>query len=1094
MHSVDSTGARGQIEMYQNGVADGDEEEQSLQGNSDGNHRSAHSRRHASQDSKESNLKMGFCGVAWFVLLFVNVWTLLQLRESANVQQQQPEWQEALIGTLQRIEEHSKKSSMLLEAWKEHPVATSSASAGSSEKDKDSGASEPSSTSDADADATGNSTNQTNSSDSDDEDEEDDDDDGDKTCDKLSENTLHIGTWSLLVNYTEDALFLAIAEEEMQRPFIILASLGRVSGQEAGYMHEVVSPEDVYFALRPQPHKKQITLFRPNHDIRLAPGESYSEAMREGWGDDIGWVKNIPAWLCEGDNLTNGSIKADWPAKVGAEARSNVTVVLNIFDWVTDGMSVLEDRDCSGARLLKVAAFERNLQFVLMCSNGWRSEEIHFSLAFLPDEPMEIRRLDDRVGYFGSSYEQLGPVPVLGALAGSARTSSKLEQADADRRINFITRWRLNKKKGGGGKQKGLVEPEKPIVFHMDPTVPRPLWETLKKGVLYWTEAFEEIGFKDAVQVILPSDESWPLDYDVSDIRFSSISWLPYPGLGLAIGPSHIDPRTGEILYANIMFGEGWIPAITGDWYESATLGVKEADQQRHGPPAAETRRLSHMGACHMREHLPNGKQRCLGPEEPARRVTSLHAKLVAQGAISFGDNVPPRFLEEALRDIVSHEVGHTLGLRHNFRASAMYGPDEIHEQSKKTGRVAASVMDYIDAVVAEDPAKQGAYFMQGVGVYDKWCIKYGYSELSGATAEARYEELLAIANEVESRPELLRGDDEDSRHRVNDAYVTPYDLTADPPVFCRTEARMVKRILVKMKDFYLKADPVWHRQAEHVYHVSHRQVASLWHYCGYGLIPFLRGITYDRSKRDALSKPVSLEVRIQALETLSLLLSDDELTMPSIDVMRRGAFYLDGTDKWGLVTPYEEWLQSAVNYPKTLLNEITDFDNLRWIDTLVWIDEQLNQSSIANPASIGDWDIVRQLLPWAGVVDSGFVLARMTACLLRPLFSNPPEAKKSEFQLAVQAWWLDRLVVLHTHTANATAAGKANFGFFASFLGVEEDNMAPFNFHVVHMALNSIVHQIAKRLEELQKTTDEMQYELHAFLGMLQRTLQLVT
>ena len=145
-----------------------------------------------------------------------------------------------------------------------------------------------------------------------------------------------------------------------------------------------------------------------------------------------------------------------------------------------------------------------------------------------------------------SIHEQLGPLPrdILGGDAGLP----DLSFADADQRVNYIHKWRLEKNESACD-ERGCA-PLKQITYHLDPTIPAPLRPTVKAGVLAWQPAFDALGFTQAVRVVQPGDADWPRDYDPGDVRFSSVTWLPYPELGLAIGPSVVDPRSGEILYS----------------------------------------------------------------------------------------------------------------------------------------------------------------------------------------------------------------------------------------------------------------------------------------------------------------------------------------------------------------------------------------------------------------------------------------------------------------------------------------------------------------------------------------------------------------
>ncbi|HET6264243.1 MAG TPA: DUF5117 domain-containing protein, partial [Usitatibacter sp.] len=158
----------------------------------------------------------------------------------------------------------------------------------------------------------------------------------------------------------------------------------------------------------------------------------------------------------------------------------------------------------------------------------------HYSLAKLPETPMRARKADARVGHFVSRrYEytsDLAPFP----------------------RQYMVNRWRLEKKDPAAE----MSEPKQPIVFWLDRTIPVEYRDTVKAGVLEWNKAFERIGFKDAVRVELQPENA---DFDTADLRHASIRWyLDTSDGALAIGPRRVDPRTGEILDADIAVSQGW--------------------------------------------------------------------------------------------------------------------------------------------------------------------------------------------------------------------------------------------------------------------------------------------------------------------------------------------------------------------------------------------------------------------------------------------------------------------------------------------------------------------------------------------------------
>ena len=677
----------------------------------------------------------------------------------------------------------------------------------------------------------------------------------------------------VFVDYDTEEVVLAVPDALMGAPFTVIATTTRVTSLDAGLMHYGVGMDDAYFEFRAAAHKDEVHVTRPQLDVREAT-RRYDAGARDGFGD-VGWSAALP--LVEG---TKGC---------------GNTTFLRAFDWVVlEGLSVVDTlRNCaSGDLVLRDAkAFARNVQFNVACSN-WEDYDIYeeeanaveiaFSLALLPDDVMPFRRFDDRVGFFGSTFTQLGPLPA--ALVDDDGTVADVDLAlDADARVNLIHKWRLEVNASDCDEE--LCRPVTPITYHLDPSIPEPLWDVIAEGVLSWLPAFEAIGFKDAVKVKRPADADFPPDYDPGDVRFSSVSWLPYPDLGLAIGPSVVDARSGEILYANIVFGEGWIRAFTGSWLAEAELGpsARDASAARragrgrgHGYDHGHGhdhggRREGKRRKGHDKDHGGHDHDHRSCSRSAEETLEGLEAALLVDGA-ELGAGLPVDFVKDGLKDVVSHEVGHTLGLRHNFKASALYSNAEIHAKSRESRRVASSVMDYIAPVVAEDPSEQGAYFMEGVGVYDAFCIKYGYTPLVGLSAADERAALLAIAALADGDRTLDRADDLDEV-LGNDPLARKYDLTADATEWCETQAALTRTLLRRLADGDLpsnareKLDAVRSRAFEYYRSAASRAIRSWWSKCGTHLPNYVRGLRYDRTNPDVLSAPVSRDSRDRALD-----------------------------------------------------------------------------------------------------------------------------------------------------------------------------------------------------------------------------------
>jgi hypothetical protein len=388
---------------------------------------------------------------------------------------------------------------------------------------------------------------------------------------------------------------------------------------------------------------------------------------------------------------------------------------------------------------------------------------IHYSIRKLPDEPMKPRIEDDRVGYFTTSYKDF-------------------RQTDKNTFfVHYVNRWRLEKKDPDAA----MSEPVKPIVYYIDRTVPEEYVPYLIAGVEWWQKAFEEAGFKNAIIAKrAPTPEEDP-EYCAEDARYSTIRWnvSDQPWYG-AIGPSQVDPRTGEILNADILVEHNMVASFAKQYKRYAgpreTLmsvdpNLKEAwmtDEER-----AEEISWDDIALLRNQKHLHCDLAQRIQLEGNFMRIAMLGREMLPPGS-----DLPIDYVGAALTWVTAHEVGHTLGLRHNFLSSASVPFDELNDKEviKKIG-MTGSVMDYASANIALDKNKQGYYFGKGVGTCDKWVIKWGYTVVPGDTPEDQEPALEKIASEAWMKTHLYGTDEDAYPLHALDPRINIFDLSDDP-------------------------------------------------------------------------------------------------------------------------------------------------------------------------------------------------------------------------------------------------------------------------------------------------------------------------
>ncbi|SHI53302.1 protein of unknown function [Arenibacter nanhaiticus] len=352
------------------------------------------------------------------------------------------------------------------------------------------------------------------------------------------------------------------------------------------------------------------------------------------------------------------------------------------------------------------------------------------NIVLLAKEPMTPRFLDKRLGYFTKKRWYFND-----------KQHAMLEK-------ELITRWRLEPKDQDVTRYlKGeLVVPKKPIVFYIDPATPAKWRSFIKQGVFDWQKAFEKAGFKDAV-VALDAPEDDP-DFDIDDVRYSVITYAASPKSN-AMGPSVVDPRSGEIIEADII------------WWHNVMTSLQSWMRIQTGPI-----------------------------DEKSRSNT-------------FADE----HMGEAIRFVSSHEVGHTFGLKHNMGSSFAFEVDSLRSKTftKKMGGTAPSIMDYARYNYVAQPEDGVEAITPKIGVYDKYAIQWGYQWFPDTKTEENF--LTALVTEHNDDPLYFYGETQDY-HNTIDPRSQSEDLGNDAVLASEYGIKNLKRVIDNALEWtYIEGD-----------------------------------------------------------------------------------------------------------------------------------------------------------------------------------------------------------------------------------------------------------------------------------------------
>lgn len=350
---------------------------------------------------------------------------------------------------------------------------------------------------------------------------------------------------------------------------------------------------------------------------------------------------------------------------------------------------------------------------------------VHYSFWRLPQTNYSPRVADDRIGYF---------------LTANQDWSKPTDSRDIFNR--FVDRWQLEKR----DPSLKVCEPKKPIVFYIEKTVPVRFRRAVRDGILEWNRAFEKCGFVNAVEVRQQTHDNEWKDLDPEDMRFSFFRWI-VTGAGFAMGPHRANPFTGQIYDADIIFDDSMVRYFeqsAADMLPEAAMSMKTADLAlstflerfpQFGRPQRDWTAFHHedRDAAELRKIVrtrlqQRGSHLCDYSHGMGHQVALGRSLLAGQPA-----EVIEEFLYDVVKEVVMHEVGHTLGLRHNFKASSVWSLDDIRQRSADGLATTGSVMDYNPVLFFKDNPHKGDFITSTIGPYDYWAIEYGYRPADGS-------------------------------------------------------------------------------------------------------------------------------------------------------------------------------------------------------------------------------------------------------------------------------------------------------------------------------------------------------------------------
>jgi hypothetical protein len=645
------------------------------------------------------------------------------------------------------------------------------------------------------------------------------------------------GLFNVYRNQETGKVYLEIKPNQLNHNFLFVSTLESGVG-EAGLFSGLPLNSSFFQWRRVQ---NQVQFVLPNTNFRTSQNDPQRRSLQRSFSDSILYTLPIQSIHPQRHSLLvelNDLLLGD----------HDLAGLEQAFPWVL-GSSYTPDRDQSYVD--SVQGFPLNIE-LKASYNFQMGRSPLFVLETLPDprtfnltvryslSELDTSRglyrprvADERIGYFVTAYQDVS-------------------RADAQPPfVRYIQRWQLEPQDSNAPHSPA----KEPIVLWIENTVPEQYRDAIREGALLWNTAFERIGIDKAIEVRqMPDNATW----DPADVRYNTIRWSnSFQNSVLGIGPSRANPLTGEILDADIIIDANAVRFIQDS---SEILVQRETSAQSTSallPMMSQfcsSDRFPYMQwvATHARAagqplpplngagqnnafsaHRSNDHELCFGLGSSRQAAFGALSLAVLRDVAPSG--VPLKeYTHQFLRWLVAHEVGHVLGLRHNFRGSTMLTPDQLNDTSiTHTTGLVGSVMDYVPVNLAPAGKPQGDYFPTTLGPYDYWAVAYGYRPfpITPGTETRSLQQLAQRAAE----PGLAFATDEDGLDTL-DTEANLWDLSSDMVGYAQWQLENAKAIWAKLEGRYPLPGDSYSELRDHfntVFHYYMQQASNITRYIG---------------------------------------------------------------------------------------------------------------------------------------------------------------------------------------------------------------------------------------------------------------------